>query len=272
MKNFSHLLRRGLPVAMVLLSPLAAGAATLTVSWQHPDVGHVAFILERRVGQTGGFAEIARLPGASFQDASVLDGQTYCYRVRALGGGVASGYSNTACGTAAAGTPTAPAAPAVRVTAPEAGAQVSGLVTVKTTLSSGVVLLEMFVDGQLVAMAPPGDPFVWDTTRVVDGAHRLLVRASNSAGTRASHTVDVVVKNATAPPGGGTTVEEPAETIVTAGGIILYSTHDYALYPGTSSDHVVEYTEVPAILAGGSAVIDLTTGALLAPPVQYPTP
>jgi hypothetical protein len=85
-------------VAALTLSDLA-GAAQLTASWADNSAGQAAFEIDRRAQNEFDFSKIADLPAGSqsYVDSSVLEGVTYCYRVRAYTDGGESPYSDEAC-------------------------------------------------------------------------------------------------------------------------------------------------------------------------------
>jgi regulation of enolase protein 1 (concanavalin A-like superfamily) len=100
-------------------------------------------------------------------------------------------------------TPSAPAdttAPSVSLSAPSAGATLSGSVAISATASDnvGVSKVEFYRNDQLVVTdtsAPYG--FSWDTTLVNDGSYSLSARAYDAAGNSTmSDAVSVTVKNA----------------------------------------------------------------------------
>jgi hypothetical protein len=81
---------------------LPAHAAQLTATWMDDSPNALGFSVERSSGPTGSFAQIATTPTGvmSYVDPSVVDGTTYCYRVRAYNAVEYSSYSNVACATA----------------------------------------------------------------------------------------------------------------------------------------------------------------------------
>lgn len=88
-----------------------AQAASLNLSFTDNANNEDGFEVERCQGAScTSFARIATLGVnvTTFVDNALLAGTVYCYRVRAINTGGASGYTNTACNTTL---PAAPAAP-----------------------------------------------------------------------------------------------------------------------------------------------------------------
>jgi hypothetical protein len=54
------------------------------VSWTAPTSGAASYELERRVGSTGSFTQIASGTALSFDDFGLTPGTTYTYQVRAV--------------------------------------------------------------------------------------------------------------------------------------------------------------------------------------------
>ncbi len=101
----------------------------------------------------------------------------------------------------AGGAPTDPNPPAVSITAPAAGAQVSDIVTVTASASDdqGVRGVQFFVDGLSVGSEDTEAPFGfdWDTRATSNGAHTLTAKATDVGGnTTTSAGVPVNVTNA----------------------------------------------------------------------------
>jgi len=80
-----------------------ATAGQLTQSWLDNGGGATGISVERSLGNTGAFAEIATTSATatSYTDTLLADGTNYCYRVRSYNATAYSAYSNTACGTTA---------------------------------------------------------------------------------------------------------------------------------------------------------------------------
>jgi hypothetical protein len=95
------------PIALLLLivstwtSP--GHAAQLQLSWVDNSTNEDGFSIERSLGTTGPFAQIATTAAntASYTDTSLADGTTYCYQVRAFNTVGYSGYTTAACATTA---------------------------------------------------------------------------------------------------------------------------------------------------------------------------
>jgi len=88
----------------IVLAASVADAAQLTLTWADQSNGAAAFRIERKVGTTGTYSEIAQQQAGHFSyvDTTVAAGTRYCYRVRAFDAGGTSAYSNEACGSVAA--------------------------------------------------------------------------------------------------------------------------------------------------------------------------
>ena len=88
-------------------------------------------------------------------------------------------------------------APTVAITAPSAGATVSGTTTVSGTAGDdhGVTQVQVFVDGALLGTtAPSGGTWLlpWNTTAQSDGAHTLTAVATDTVGQTTTSTAKVV--------------------------------------------------------------------------------
>ncbi len=77
----------------------AHASPRLTLAWTDNSGGQAGFSVERRTAPAGPYVELARQPPGSttFVDSTVTLGATYCYRVRAVDGAAASGYTAEAC-------------------------------------------------------------------------------------------------------------------------------------------------------------------------------
>jgi hypothetical protein len=185
----------------------AIGQATVNWSASTDDVGVVRYDVYR--GAATGF-----VPSASNRVAQVSSGTSYVdrsapagpafYRVTAVdAAGNASAFSGEAQATVLSDT----TAPTVSVTAPAAGATVSGDVTLTATASDnvGVAGVQFRVDGADVATEDSASPYsvTWSTAGVPNGTHAITAVARDGAGNRTtSASVSVTLNNVAPDPNG----------------------------------------------------------------------
>lgn len=90
-------------------------------------------------------------------------------------------------------------APQVSLTAPAAGATVSGIVAVSAdaTDATGVLGVRFSLDGKLIGTEDTSAPYTinWDSKTTTNGAHTLAATARDAAGNRATSTRSVTVQN-----------------------------------------------------------------------------
>jgi len=86
-----------------IILPVEAVAAQLRLIWMDNSDDEDGFKIERSIGPTGTFAQIAVTDPnvTSYTDSGLADETTYCYRVRAFNTVGDSDYSDVACGTTA---------------------------------------------------------------------------------------------------------------------------------------------------------------------------
>src|SRR5687768_5641190 len=84
----------------------AASAARLTLTWSDNSTNEAGFYIERRVGTSGTYQQIASTGAnsTSYTDTNLASSTTYCYRVRAFNSAGTSAYSNENCVTTPATT------------------------------------------------------------------------------------------------------------------------------------------------------------------------
>jgi len=77
-------------------------AGSLQLSWTDNSTNESGFKIERKTGAAGTFAQIAAvaIDTTSYNDAGLIDGDTYCYRLFAFNVSDNSTYSNESCGVA----------------------------------------------------------------------------------------------------------------------------------------------------------------------------
>ena len=108
---------------------------------------------------------------------------------------------NTAIGGAPAPDTTPPA---VSISAPAAGATVTGTTNVSATASDNVAVagVQFFLDGAALGAEDTSAPFgvSWNTTGTANGTHSLTARARDAAGNAATSSAVAVQVSNTAPP------------------------------------------------------------------------
>jgi hypothetical protein len=105
----------------------------------------------------------------------------------------AAGNAASATITVTVNNPIVPSEPTISITSPAAGATVTGIVSVSVSTSSGVVKVELYVDGRLTSTATTA-PFTtkWNARKAAAGAHSLQCNAYDSAGKVGSSAVVTV--------------------------------------------------------------------------------
>ena len=171
---------------------LAWGAAT-------DDVGVTRYNVHRSA--SAGFTpsaanRIAQPAGTSYTNTGLAAG-TYYYKVTAedAAGNIGPASNEASATVAGDATP-----PTVALTAPTAGAMLTGPVTVTAAASDGegVAGVQFRLDGQNLGAEDTGSPYsiVWDTRGELNGAHSLRAVARDAAGnTTTSAAVPVTVSN-----------------------------------------------------------------------------
>ena len=92
---------KALLIIAFLLWAVPAWGQSLTLTWQDNSNNEDGFRVQRKLGPTGTFADLANV-GANVTthlDTTTLAGTEYCYRVAAFNIAGASGLTNEACAT-----------------------------------------------------------------------------------------------------------------------------------------------------------------------------
>ena len=113
----------------------AAIAAQLTLTWSDNSSNENGFNIERRVGTTGTYAQMASvgINVNSYIDTNLLDSTTYCYRVKSYNSAGSSAYSNEGCATTTSPALSADTTPPVQSNGAPSGTLAAG--TAQATLS-----------------------------------------------------------------------------------------------------------------------------------------
>jgi len=89
------------------LTATPVSGSQINLVWKDNTVNETGFKMERKIGATGTYAEIATIPlnVTSFSDNGMIAGPLYCYRLRAVNASNVSCYSNEGCATLISGPP-----------------------------------------------------------------------------------------------------------------------------------------------------------------------
>lgn len=140
---------------MALLAFLSASivggvsAGELTASWIDHSAADAAFAIDRRSQSDPTFTTLTDVPPGvtSYVDSSIVDGVTYCYRVKAFNASGESPYSEEVC---AASTPTSPSSYSLTIT--KAGTGVGTVVSSPAGIVCGSDCAEAYTVGQTVVL------------------------------------------------------------------------------------------------------------------------
>ncbi len=175
---------------------LAWGASTDNSSIRHYNVHR---------GLTAGFTptsanRIAQTPTMSYTDSGLAAGDYYYVVTAEDQAGNVSAPSNVAHGTASADT----TPPSVSISAPAAGASVSGVVSVSATATDdvGVSGVQFKLDGANLGSEDTSNPYSlnWDSRTTSNGSHTLTATARDAAGNTTTSTPTTITVNNSAPP------------------------------------------------------------------------
>jgi hypothetical protein len=231
-EEVSGTVRDATPPAIAGVTASSISAVDATITWATNEVSDS----QVEYGLTTSYGGVTPLNGSMVTTHSIplsgLDDATlYHYRVRSRDAAGNLGTSGDFTFTTKDGT-----APTVSVTAPAAGATVSGTVTVTVSASDnvGVVGVQLELDGTNLGTEDTASPYsiAWNTTTVSNAAHTLTAVARDAAGnTRTSASVTVTVSNDTSAPA----ISAVTASAITAAGATITWTSDEA------SDSQVEY-------------------------------
>ncbi|MEO8662608.1 MAG: LamG-like jellyroll fold domain-containing protein, partial [Bryobacteraceae bacterium] len=187
----------------------ASSGSLVSLSWNAStdNIAVTGYNIHR--SDTSGFTptganKIGQMSTTAFTDSTFTVAGTYYYRVTAQDAkGNVSSPSSEAFATVTVDT----VPPSVSLTAPAAGATVTGLTTITASATDdvGVVGVQFLLDGANLGaeVIGPGPlyNFTWASSATLNGTHTLSARARDGAGnTMLAANVDVTVSNA-APSG-----------------------------------------------------------------------
>ena len=191
LSTYLHQLARR-PSAPGSLAVTASTASTISIAWA-PSTGKVA-VVEYDIAANGKFA--GKTATTNFIVGGLSCSSRYRLAVTAKSTAGATSKASTVMASTASCSDTTP--PTVSVTAPTAGATVSGDVSVTASASDnvGVARVEFSVDGvQEVTDTSPPYSYGWNTMQDAGGPHTILAKAFDTSNNSASKTIGVTVSN-----------------------------------------------------------------------------
>lgn len=179
---------------------------SIDVSWEPADTLTRSYILERQGPGDAGFIEITATTNTFYRDMSVVSGETYAYRVLAVG--LAGSSDPSAIVSAVASAQGDTEAPIITSISLQNGDVVSGTVTIDVTAADNVGVSLIRVDA--AGMISPCDTFnsdtascKWDTSGLTAGTYTVHISASDAMGNSVLEFVSVTVEAATIGKGKG---------------------------------------------------------------------
>jgi hypothetical protein len=135
-------------VVVPVLGVQDVSAGQLTASWVDNSAGQAGFAIERRRSTDITFLTVADVPPGmtSFVDPAIMDGITYCYRVKAYDGITESPYSAEACAVSMV------TSQAYTVSVTKAGTGVGTVASNPVGISCGSDCSEAYLTGSLVTL------------------------------------------------------------------------------------------------------------------------
>jgi len=237
------------------VSTSGIGQTQATIGWttNEPASTQIAYGATSSYGSTT--AMVNTLTTSHSQTITGLSaGTTYHYQLRSVDSagnlGTSADGTFTTSAPAADGTP-----PTVSVTAPAAGATVSGTVTVSANAADnvGVTSVQFQVDGANVGAADTAAPYSmqWDTTTVGNGSHSVRAIARDAAGNATTSTaVGVTVSNSSGSTGFNPGNPNGTATVPAGMGLENVSQPNRVIGDGTAAS-CTSAAVVAAVAAGG---------------------
>jgi len=114
--------------------------------------------------------------------------------------------------------------PVVTISNPADGAKVSGTVKISAsaTDADGIEWMSLFIDGQKITSSWGGSfSYDWDTTKLSDGTHSILVKAADKKGVTGEKSINVSVSNSTVSTKPVVTITKPSDGSVVSGEVTI---------------------------------------------------
>lgn len=174
---------------------------TIDLSWDAADTFTKSYILERKGPADADFVELTTLTNDFYRDGDIVGGETFVYRVIAVG--LAGNSVPSAEVSAVAPMPPDDVAPVIESISLEDGAVVSGNVSISVTASDnvGIWYINVSASGLSCTVYSAEATCNWKTSNLVPGPYPVTITAVDDIGNYDQRTVTVTVEEATS--GGG---------------------------------------------------------------------
>jgi hypothetical protein len=174
---------------------------TIDLSWDPAGTLTRSYILKRKGPADTDFVELARLTNDFYRDGDIVGGETYAYRVLAVG--LAGNSAPSEIAFAVAPMPADNVDPVITSVSLQDGEVVSGKVSISVTATDDVAIwyINMSAAGLSCTVYSAEAVCNWDTSSLAVGNYQVMITAVDTMGNYAQETVTVTVEEATT--GGG---------------------------------------------------------------------
>ncbi len=174
---------------------------TIDISWDPADTLTKSYILERKGSADAVFVTLATLTNNFYRDGGIVGGDTYEYRVVAVG--LAGNSVPSAIVSAVAPMPADSVDPVITSVSLQDGDVVSGNVSIAVTATDDVAIwyINMSATGLACTIYAADAVCNWKTSGLAPGDYTITITAVDTMGNAVRQTVTVTV--AEAPSGGG---------------------------------------------------------------------
>jgi hypothetical protein len=174
---------------------------TIDLSWDPAGTLTRSYILERKGPADADFAMLATLTNDFYRDGDIIGGETYEYRVIAVG--LAGNSDPSTVASAVAPMPADSEAPVITSVSLQNGDVVSGNVSVAVTATDNVAIwyINMNASGLSCTVYSAEATCKWDTSNLAAGDYSVVITAVDEIGNYVRETVTVTVEESSS--GGG---------------------------------------------------------------------
>jgi putative lipoic acid-binding regulatory protein len=174
---------------------------TIDLSWDAADTLSKSYVLERNGPTDTDFVAIATLTNDFYRDVDIVGGETYEYRVIAVG--LAGNSLPSTIVSAVAPMPADDTAPVITSISLQNGEVVSGDISIAVTATDDVAIwyIKMNASGLSCTAYSAEATCKWDTSNLAAGDYTVVITAADTMGNYVQETVTVTVEDT--PSGSG---------------------------------------------------------------------